>query len=259
MARARKPAVVGWLFSEDLSSVVYYPPERMQWPGPQPQGGGAADCPAIADLGRHYYMVRSPVTLSLRCTHFVPGQEFFYEVPAVPGGDKLLGGQALKRLLTVMPPSIWENAEYPTLQLNLPYVFVSDESVYVEQCPAFYSPVSSQWPILLYGGRFPIDVWPRQLNFSFQWVDLNRPLLIRRGDPLFYLRFLPEQRDRKVQLIEAERTREIENFMASVRDVTAMVSRSFSLFGRAAQLRPPKLVVPKKPYAQPVVDPDTEN
>ena len=248
MARARKPAVVGWLFSEDLSAVVYFPPGRLEWPGPKPRGGGAADCPAIADLARHYYVVRSPVTLSLRCTHFKPGAEFFYDVPPVEGGDKVLGGQTLKRVLTIMPPSIWENADYPTLQLNLPYMFVSDESVYVEQCPAFYSPVSTQWPILLYGGRFPIDVWPRQLNFSFQWIDLQKPILIRRGDPLFYLRFYPADRDRKVQLVETERTRELETFMASVRDVTTMVSRSFSLFARAAQLRPQRLVFPRKPY-----------
>ena len=248
MAAPGKSAQVGWLFAEDLSAVVYYPPERLEWPGPRARPGGAADCPAIADMARHYYVVRSPVTLSLRCTHFVPGQEFYYDVPSVEGADKVIGGRTLQRLLTVMPPAIWENPEYPTLQLNLPYLFVSDESVYVEQSPAMFSPVSCQWPVLLYGGRFPIDVWPRQLNFSFQWVDLQRPLLIRRGDPLFYVRFYPTDRDRKVQLVEAERTRELENFMASVRDVTAMVSRSFSLFARAAELRPARLVVPKQSY-----------
>jgi len=248
MKAPKKTALVGWLFSEDLSAVVYYPPERLQWPAAEARPRGAADCPAIADLGRHYYVIRSPVTLSLRCTRFVPGAEFYYDVPAVDGGDKVIAGKALQRVLTVMPPAIWENPQFPTLQLNLPYVFVSDESVYVEQTPAFFSPVSSQWPLMLYGGRFPIDLWPRQLNFSFQWIDLSRPILIRRGDPLFYVRFFPSQRDRKVHLVEAERTRELENFMAAVRDVTAMVSRSFSLFPRAAELRPKRLVVPRQPY-----------
>jgi len=237
-----KPAVVGWLLAEDLASVVFFPPERLDWP--TTRTGGATDCPAISDLARHYYVVRSPVTLSLRCTRFTPGKEFFYDVPEVEG-EKVLAGRSLQRLLTVTPPAIWENPDHPTLQLNLPYVFVSDESVFVEQLPAFFT---SQLPVLLYGGRFPIDVWPRQLNFSFQWVDLQRDLLIRRGEPLFYVRFYPTERDRKVQLVEAERTRELEQFMASVRGVTGLVDKTFGLFQRAAELRPPVLVVPKQRY-----------
>ena len=248
MARSKKPLQVGWLFASDLSAVVYFPPERLEWPPENAVSRGAADCPAIADLGRHYYVIRSPFTLHLRCTHFVPGAEFFYDVSPLDGGDKVLTGATLSKVLAVMPPTIWESPNYPTLQLHLPYTFVSDESVYIEQLPAFYSPVSSQWPIMLYGGRFPIDIWPRQLNFSFQWVDLTRPLLIRRGDPLFYVRFFPEERDRKIQLLEALRTRELESFMASVRDVTAVVSRSFSLFSRAAEMRPKRLVVPRESY-----------
>lgn len=243
------PLQVGWLFSQDQSSVVYFPPRRLDWPG-QAVPGGASDCPAISDLARQYYVVESPFSIGLRCTKLVPGQSFFYDVVPVPG-QKTLTLETLRKVLQVMPPSIWESPERPTLQLMLPYLFISDESVYVEQTPAFLSPSSANWPLLLYPGRFPIDVWPRQLNFSFQWTDSSRDILIERGQPLFYVRFLAEQRDRKIRLVEAERTRELENFMSSVRDVTGVVDRSFGLFKRAAELRPPQLLVPKQAYRSP--------
>ena len=239
-------ATVGWLFSEDRAAVLYYPPERLQWPQ-DCVPGGAASCPAIADLARQYYVIRSPFTLSLRCTRMVPGQSFMYDVAPVDG-EKVIGLCGLRRTMSVTPPSIWANPSQPTLQVNLPYVFVSDESVYIEQTPVFYSEICTRLPLLLYGGRFPIDIWPRQINFSFQWIDVERNILIRRGEPLFYLRFFPNERNKGVRLVECERTRELESFMASVRDVTEMVEGSYSLFARAAELRPPKLVVPRESY-----------
>lgn len=246
----QEPLLVGWLFTQDQSSVVYFPPKRLDWPGKLAGSGGAGDCPAIADLARQYYVIDSPFSIGLRCTRLVPGQSFLYDVVPVPG-HKTLGLKTLQKVLQVVPPAIWESPERPTLQLMLPYLFVSDESVYVEQTPPFLSPQAVSRPLLLYPGRFPIDVWPRQLNFSFQWTDPGQDILIERGQPLFYVRFLPEQRDRKLRLIEAERTRELESFLHSVRDVTSVVDRSFGLLARAAELRPPKLLVAKKSYRPP--------
>lgn len=65
----------------------------------------------------------------------------------------------------------------------------------LEQLPPFLSETQARFPGLVYGGRFPIDLWPRAVNFSFQWTDPGRPIRIERGDPLFYLRLLPEGRD----------------------------------------------------------------
>ena len=255
----KKPLQVGWLFAQDQSAVVYFPPRRLDWParrGPLNPGGGATDCPAIAELARQYYVVDSPFSIGLRCTRLVPGQSFLYDVVPVPD-RKTLTLATLQKVLQVMPPAVWESPERPTLQLMLPYLFISDESVLVEQTPAFLSPGAANWPLQLYPGRFPIDVWPRQLNFSFQWTDPARDILIERGQPLFYVRFLPEQRDRKIRLIEAERTRELENFLSSVRDVTGVVDRSFGLLARAAELRPPKLLVAKQSYrSSPPAEPD---
>lgn len=227
--------------------MLYYPPERLDWPGQAAVRGGAASCPAIGDLSRFYYVIRSPFTLSLRCTHLVPGKEFRYNVVPIEG-EKIIGLNGLQKALHVLPPDVWENPDWPTLQLHLPYVFVSDESVILEQVPAFACPRTAQRPLVLYAGRFPIDIWPRHLNYSFQWLEPGRDILVRRGDPLFYVRFYPETRDRGVRLVETERTRELESFIAAIRDVTESASQTYSLFPRAAEMRPPRLVVPKDSY-----------
>lgn len=238
---------MGWLFSEDRASVLYYPPERLDWPAQAAVRGGAGSCPAIGDLSRFFYVIRSPFTLSLRCTHLVPGREFRYNVVPIEG-EKIIGLNGLQKALMVLPPDVWENPQWPTLQLHLPYVFVSDESVFLEQVPAFACPLSAQRPVMLYAGRFPIDIWPRHLNYSFQWLDPGRDILVRRGDPLFYLRFYPRDRERPVRLIESQRTRELDSFIAAIRDVTESASQTYALFPRAAEMRPPRLVVPKESY-----------
>lgn len=244
-----KAVTVGWLLCEDISSVVFFPPERLVWPD-IPKGARAGDiarCPGIRELTSLLWVVRSPFTFRIRVARFEPEKTFTYRCEPCEG-ENALSERVLSRLLPAMPFSTWETPERPLLQLRLPYVFLADHSVYIEQLAPFMSDVSARFPGTVYGGRFPIDVWPRRLNFAFHWVDLTREIHIRRGDPLFYLRFQPRLRDQKVRLVEAERTPEVRQFMEAVKDVTAYTDKTFSLFERAAQMRPPRLVKARRTY-----------
>lgn len=245
--RVVKTVTVGWLLCEDISSVVFFPPERLTWPE-IPRGASAGDiarCPGIRDLTSQLWVVRSPFTFRIRAHHFDPGKGLTYRCEPC---EKGLSERVLAHLLPVMPVSTWETPERPLLQLRLPYVFLSDHSVYIEQLPAFMSEVHARFPGTVYGGRFPIDLWPRRINFAFHWVDLTREIFIQRGDPLFYVRFQPRLRDQKVRVVEAERTSEVRQFMDAVKDVTAYTDKTFTLFARAAEMRPPRLVKERRTY-----------
>lgn len=59
-----------------------------------------------------------------------------------------------------------------------------------------------------------------------------------------------------MRLIEAERTPEVEAFVEAVSGVTLCTDRTFSLFERAGQLRPPRLVKARRRDLEPTAPPD---
>jgi hypothetical protein len=95
------------------------------------------------------------------------------------------------------------------------------------------------------GGRFPIHVWPRELVWAFEWHDTSQDLIIRRGDPWFYLNFETEDPSRHVRLVEAQMTGPLRDYTNGMRGVTNYVGRTFSLFATARTRRPRTLLTPR--------------
>src|SRR5262245_15276755 len=95
------------------------------------------------------------------------------------------------------------------------------------------------------GGRLPIHIWPRHMMWAFEWMDPSQDLILRRGEPWFYVRFETQDPSRPVRLIEAEMTPELREHLNGLTGVTNYVNRTFSLFGTARERRPKTLLVPK--------------
>jgi hypothetical protein len=100
-------------------------------------------------------------------------------------------------------------------------------------------------PGTIFGGRFPVNMWPRPLVWSFEWHDPTKDLILRRGEPLFYCQFEANGPDRPVQMIEAERTPALEAYMDKISGAVNYVNQTFSLFKAAEEMRPPKLLTPR--------------
>ena len=92
------------------------------------------------------------------------------------------------------------------LQLTTPYVFLADEPVYMTQLPPICHYRNPPWPGVLIGGRLPINIWPRPMMWAFEWYEPKQDLILRRGEPWFYVRFETEDPSRPLRLIEAEMT-----------------------------------------------------
>lgn len=140
----------------------------------------------------------------------------------------------------------WRYPDRPTMQLILPYLFIADEPVWITQLDAFMHYRREPLPGTIFGGRFPISVWPRPLMWAFEWHDISRDIVLKRGDPLFYVQFEAEGPDRPVQLVEAEKTAELSAYLEAIGGAVNYVNQSFSLFRAAEALRPKSLLVPKK-------------
>ena len=74
----------------------------------------------------------------------------------------------------------------------------------------------------------------------------SRNLILRRGEPWFYVRFETEDPSRPVRLIEAEMTPQLKEYVGGLNAVTNYVNRTFSLFSTARERRPKRLLVPKQ-------------
>ena len=239
------PAKIGWLFDKLLSSIVYFPPERLRSADVnRSHAKSASRCPAIIGLENRYVMVRCPFDLHLGFDRDKNGKPLLKYLL----GDKTpVRRSKLNNLLTVVAESEWRYADRPIIQLSLPYLFIADEPVFISQVsPFLHYQDSEPLPGTIFGGRFPIDVWPRPLMWAFEWHNTDKPIRLKRGQPLFYCQFELDNPERSFQVVEAEQTPELENYLLQISAAVNYVNQMFGLFKAAREVRPKTLLTPLK-------------
>ncbi len=235
------PVKVGWFFADGTKApVIYAPPRRVKLRETQRgHSKSASRCPAIINLESRYFEVLCPVDLHLEFTRDEKGKPHLVNKA---GRNSSIRGQHLGQMVSVTSEPEWRYPDRPTFQLKLPYTLISDEPVYMSQLAPFMHYAQPPWPGTIFGGRFPIDVWPRPLMWAFEWHDTKLPLRIKRGDPLFYIHFEPVNPARPVQLVEAELTDDLQKYLSHISGAVNYVDQTFSLFAQAEQARPDKLL-----------------
>ncbi|MEM8841999.1 MAG: hypothetical protein AAGD47_09515 [Pseudomonadota bacterium] len=237
------PVRVGWLLNEEAGGVIYDAPSRVRSAEMNKRHAKSASrCPAVINLESRYFEVKCPFDMELQFVRDKEGKPGLRNVlsDASPVRSKKLGS-----LLHVTSEVEWRYPDRPTIQLSLPYIFIADEPVYMSQVPPFMHYRTDPWPGTLFGGRFPINIWPRPLMWAFEWHDTSRHLVLSRGEPRFYLLFETVPQERPVQLVEAERTPELEAYIQHISGAVNFVNQTFSLFKAAEERRPRKLVTPR--------------
>jgi hypothetical protein len=147
---------------------------------------------------------------------------------------------AADRLLTFLPRREWRHPDRPILQIQAPYVFVSDDEVELTQEPPHQHYLPGR-PGVTIAGSFPIRDWPRPLSFAFEWHDIAAPLLLKRGEPWFYLSFYAASGDR-VRLERIAKSKALQDYLAHISDVATFTARTFDLIERAREVRPARLL-----------------
>jgi hypothetical protein len=243
-SKLSKLAEVGWLLEAQNSGFIWEAPRKVSRSEPTPKHAkSVAYCPAVLDYEARLFEVVSPIDLHLK---FAVDEQT--KVPRLingAGDASSIRTKHLSQMVVIVSPKEWRHPSRPLLQMMTPYIFIADEPVYINQMPAFLHYRPAALPGLLIGGRFPIDVWPRQLVWAFEWYDPKQDIVIRRGEPLFYVRFETQDPSRPVRLIEADMTPTLQEYIKGLSGVTNYVSRTFSLFNTARQRRPKTLLTPK--------------
>jgi hypothetical protein len=148
-------------------------------------------------------------------------------------------------MLAILGRKEWRHPDRPIIQIITPYVFIADEPVYMTQMPPISHYYANPWPGVLIGGRLPIHIWPRQMMWAFEWFEPSKPLVLRRGEPWFYVRFETFDPTRPVRLFEAELTPEFRDYKNGLSAVANYVNRTYSLF-KTAESRRPKTLLKRK-------------
>lgn len=151
--------------------------------------GHYIQCPAFRDYYKNVYMIRSPISITItydrndNSLRITPQDQKFYDKYIVPRGKQ-------------------RGSDDPFLMsLSTHYLFLADKKCLIEQLPVTYHESDVAPKIRLILGTFDISQWYRPVEFAFEMLDDTNPLVIKRGDPLFYVRFVT---DGKVSLEHKE-------------------------------------------------------
>ena len=78
--------------------------------------------------------------------------------------------------------------------------------------------------------------------WAFEWHEPAKPLVLKRGDPWFTVRFETMDPSRKVRLVEARMTPELQGYLEGLEGVSNYIRGTFGLFGVARTRRPKRLL-----------------
>ncbi|WP_092402075.1 MULTISPECIES: hypothetical protein [Candidatus Ichthyocystis] len=223
---------VGWTLSEEGGSVLFYSPEPLSSLYSRKMIGVSA-CPAVQHYERRVFCVRSPYSLRIRAK-FDNDKWYFY--PVYPFTE--MPESSLFERVQFQPRSAWRDPFVPVLQLLLPYVFVSDEDVFLNQIEAPCGK-NRNWSLL--SGRFNIYDWQRPINWAISWTDTSEDIVIRRGDVLFGLLFESCHPNKGIVLKRMPYEGAIRALVEETRGVSTHVRGTFSLFAIQRQKRLPVL------------------
>lgn len=244
---------IGWVLDTEKAGFIWEAPRRLSRDEPAPEHAKAvAYCPAVLDHEARLFEVPCPIDVNLGFRFDKEGRP---AVVNLDGDRSAIRPRALNEMLVIVNRREWRHPDRPILQIVTPYLFVTDEPVWLTQLPPYTSYSMNQWPGVLIGGRFPIHIWLRQMMWGFEWFDTSKPLSLRRGEPWFYVRFEATDPSRPVRLVEAEWTDEMREYQKGSTAVTNYMNRTFSLF-KVAEARRPKTLLKRKSRSKQQAAPD---
>lgn len=196
--------IIGWCYERDEGIAVYEKPIPLsKLLKSQRVDLGIGACPAVNDFNARVFTILSPYTFRLRAV-FHDSETTFH--PVYP--DTEVVESVLKNEITFQPRSLWRDAKFPILQLSLPYIFLSNESVFINQLEPNRFNGIKPWSIIQ--GRFDISTWHRPINWAIEWLDTSKDIVIKRGDPLCQIIFETTDPYKKISVRQIERSALIE-------------------------------------------------
>jgi len=178
-------AVPGALESPELEILYFEPEPAYKFLLEKKQGANYIKCPAIPAYLKNTFILRSPMDVNLwvdeagelrtdSCDQAFYDKNFWCRT-----------GQHGEMIVQLLPCVLFFTDD--------------DQGVLLEHLPPILHEVSNA---LFIPGSFDISKWVRPLNYGFEIADRTKPIQIKRGDPLYMVKFICEHDD----TVQLERT-----------------------------------------------------
>jgi hypothetical protein len=194
-------------------------------------------CPAHINFYKNMFIMKSPVTASLKLREMGPGM---YDLEPETPEHYELSPPAWNRLFDFVG-NVGPDGAVPTLQLRNGLTFVADEPCTIQLLPAFNHVYDM--PGELITGEFDIHAWQRSVQFSLAWRNTKKALRIKRGEPLFYVKFVVHRDPtEKVELVKLKENPQLLNAILRTQNTPGYIRNVFQLFDIARKMRPKKFI-----------------
>jgi hypothetical protein len=136
-------------------------------------------CPAFQDYYKNCFLLRAPIDITINISNQLDGSKY----ASIDKYTQEFFDEHIKIRYE-------KGHKYPILQISFFYVFYADESLTIEQLSPSMHKTEFQNNINVISGTYDISKWIRPVDFAFEVIDDTKPIVIKRGDPMYYLRFL---------------------------------------------------------------------
>ena len=156
----------------EAMDLLYFEPEKLNYY--KDTTSYFMKCPAVSNFHNKFYVIKSPFDLELTYDR-------------EKGEVKISQDQKFFDQFVSWRKDEYGENERPLFSFLFQYMFVADEPVWIETYPAFLhgQPENTQY----IPGSFDVYNWFRPIDFSFQMLDDTKTVSIKRGQPLFYIKF----------------------------------------------------------------------
>jgi hypothetical protein len=165
-------------------------------------------CPAFTDYYKNCFLVRAPFDIELEVQKTNEGIKYFN-----------LKNYTQEFCNAYIVDRNKENSLFSMISIDWGCIFYSEKSVLIEQLPATLHTHEVEFlkNIMLVQGTFDISAWYRPLHYAFEIIDDTKPITIKRGDPLFYVRFVTDEKVNIIYDFENTYVDEISNACGQVK------------------------------------------
>jgi hypothetical protein len=139
---------------------------------------GYLKCPAFHEYYKNCFLLRSPIDITINITTNSDGTKF----ASIDKYDQEFYDTNIKIRYE-------EGYKYPILHISFFYVFYANKPLMVEQLSPSMHKTELQNNINVISGTYDISKWVRPVEFAFEVLDDSKPIVIKRGDPMYYLKF----------------------------------------------------------------------
>ena len=216
---------IGWCFDKDEGVAIYKEPtplSKLVTSQKNNMGIGVNHCPATNNFNSRTFTIFSPYSFRIRTQIIDERLNFF---PVYP--DTEASEQVIKNEISFQPMSLWRDSRYPILQLSLPYVFFSNESIYLNQLEPNRFLGEKNWSLIQ--GRFNIGTWHRPINWAIEWTNTNKDIFIKKGEPLCQIIFETLSPESSINLIKVERNDELQRAIKRTQGITNKIRNTKNL------------------------------